>query len=438
MAFSYWHFPYAKSQQPNGNSQQPTMATVKPFKALRPSKDNVALVSAPAYDSSSRDKSYVELDSNPYSYLHIVKPYLHYKGEKKNPEKHFPLGLKYLDEFKQKGWLVKDEADSYYIYRVIKGSAAYTGIIAAASVDDYKNNHILKHENTLTDKQNELADHIRWFHQLGNPVLLTYPDASNIENVITHYIENHIPEYNFISADQLKHNLWVVSKLEDVEVIRNEFENIPKLYIADGHHRSAGSAAYCDYERKANPSYHGNEAFNFFPVCLIPFSKLHIFEYHRLVKDNLVNQPDFINKVSLYFDIIPSGHLPVQPLKPKEFGLYFNKTAYLLKLKSTYALELNGILDKLDVSIVEEFLLKRIFNILDSKTDKRIAFMDGTKGIGTLQETVDSKDCDLAITLYQTSIEEVKEVAENNLIMPPKSTWIEPKLRTGLVIYETV
>lgn len=414
------------------------MAIVKPFKALRPSRETVAHVSAPSYDSGSRDKSYNELDTNPHSYLHVVKPYLHFKGEKKNPDKHFPLGLKYLEEFKQKGWLQKDDADSYYIYRVIKGSNAYTGIIAAASVDDYNNNHILKHENTLTDKQNELADHIKWFKQLGNPVLLTYPDASNIEKVINHYTENHIPEYNFISTDQLKHNLWVVSKPEDVEIIRNEFEGIPKLYIADGHHRSAGSAAYCEYERKNNPTYNGTEAFNFFPVCLIPFSKLHIFEYHRLVKDASVHQADFLHKISTYFDVIPSGSLPVQPLKPKEFGLYFNKSAYLLKLKTEVAATLTGTLDKLDVSIVEEYILKRIFNITDSKTDKRIAFMDGTKGIGTLQETVDSNDCDLAITLFQTSIEEVKEVAEQNLIMPPKSTWIEPKLRTGLVIYETI
>ncbi len=413
------------------------MAIVKPFKALRPARDKAAQISAPSYDSGSRDKSYHELDTNPHSYLHIVKPYLHFKGEKKNPEKHFPLGLDYLKKFKEQGWFVKDDADSYYIYRVIKGSNAYTGIIAAASVDDYNNNNILKHENTLTDKQNELADHIRWFKQLGNPVLLTYPDSPKIEKVIEHYIENHIPEYNFISPDQLKHNLWVVSKKEDVELIKNEFENVAKLYIADGHHRSAGSAAYCEYERSANPLFDGSEAFNYFPVCLIPFSKLHIFEYHRLVKDEFVNNANFITEVEKYFEMIPSGTLPVQPLKPKEFGLYYNKTAYLLKLKPEFAVTLSGTLDKLDVSIVEEYLLKRIFNIHDSKTDKRISFMDGTKGIGTLQETIDNNEYNLAITLYQTSIEEVKEVAEQNLIMPPKSTWIEPKLRTGLVIYET-
>jgi uncharacterized protein (DUF1015 family) len=413
------------------------MAIVKPFKALRPVRDKAAQVSAPSYDSGSRAQSQLELESNPHSYLHIVKPYLHFKGEKKNPEKHFTLGLDYLKEFKEQGWLIKDDIDSYYIYRVIKGSTAYTGIIAAASVDDYNYNNILKHENTLTEKQNELADHIRWFKQLGNPILLTYPDSPNIESVIDHYIENHVPEYNFISTDQLKHNLWVVSKIEDVELIKNEFEQIAKLYIADGHHRSAGSAAYCDYERIKNPLFDGTEAFNFFPVCLIPFSKLHIFEYHRLVKDELVNKVDFIAKVSIYFDMIPSGSLPVQPLKPKEFGLYFNKTAYLLKLKPEFAVNLTETLEKLDVSIVEEYLLKRIFSINDSKTDKRISFMDGTKGIGTLQDTIDKNEYNLAITLYQTSIEEVKEVAEKNLIMPPKSTWIEPKLRTGLVIYET-
>lgn len=413
------------------------MAIVKPFKALRPSRDKVAQVSSPAYDSGSRDKSYHELATNEYSYLHIVKPYLHFKGEKKNPEKHFPLGLDYLQKFKENGWFIKDETDSYYIYRVIKGSNAYTGIIAAASVDDYNNNRILKHENTLTEKQNELADHIRWFKQLGNPVLLTYPDSSKIENLIGHYIENHIPEYNFISPDQLKHNLWVVSSKDDVTLIREEFEKIPNLYIADGHHRSAGSAAYCNYKRTSEPLFDGNELFNFFPVCLIPFSKLHIYEYHRLVKDDLVNNPDFLKEVEQYFDITPSGNLPVQPLKNREFGLYFNNHAYLLKLKPEYSAQLSGLLANLDVSIVEEFILKRIFNIKDSKTDKRLSFLDGSKGILTLQETIDSKDFDLAITLYQTSIDEVKAIAENNLIMPPKSTWIEPKLRTGLVIYET-
>ncbi|MFN3444154.1 MAG: DUF1015 domain-containing protein [Bacteroidia bacterium] len=413
------------------------MAIVKPFKALRPSRDKVAQVSAPSYDSGNREKSYQELQNNPHSYLHIVKPYLHFKNEKKNPEKHFPLGLDYLAKFKQEGWFTKDENDSYYIYRVIKGSNAYTGIIAAASVDDYNNNIILKHENTLTEKQNELADHIRWFKQLGNPVLLTYQDSDKIDALMEHYIENHVPEYNFISADQLKHNLWVVSKKEDIDTIREEFEKIPYLYIADGHHRSAGSSAYCEYKRTAEPLYNGEELFNFFPVCLIPASKLHIFEYHRLVKDELVNKSDFIERVSEYFEVIPSGNLPVQPLKPREFGLYFNHTAYLLKLKPDFTSTLDGILANLDVSIVEEFLLKRVFQIKDSKTDKRLSFLDGSKGILTLQETIDNKEFDLAITLFKTSVEEVKTVAENNLIMPPKSTWIEPKLRTGLIIYET-
>ena len=410
------------------------MAIIKPFKALRPSKEKVAYVSAPSYDSSNRDKSYEELETNPFSYLHIVKPYLHYRGEKKNPELHFPLGIKFLNEFKNKGYLIKDKEDSYYIYRVIKGSNAYTGIIASASIADYNNNIILKHENTLTEKQNELADHIGWFKQLGNPVLLTYPDSTKIEDVIDHYIENHFPEYNFISNDQLKHNLWVVNDPEDVRIIKSEFEHIPKLYIADGHHRSAGSATYCEIAKANNPT---NSLHEYFPVCLIPFSKLSIYEYHRLVKDSMVNSPDFLDKISKYFEVVKSGNLPVQPLKPKQFGLYFNHSAYLLKLKPEFLQQLQGTLQNLDVSIVEEFIIKNIFSINDSKTDKRIAFLDGTKGIGVLQEIIDNKSFDLAITLYKTSVEDMKSIAEQNLIMPPKSTWIEPKLRTGLIIYET-
>jgi len=414
------------------------MATIKPFKALRPPREKVAQVSAPSYDSGNTEKTIRELDTNPESYLHVSKSYLHFKGEKRNPAKHFPLGLKYFEEFKNKGLLVKDKLDAYYIYRVMKGSRAYTGIIAAASVDDYLNNTILKHESTLTEKQHELADHIKWYKSLGNPVLLTYPDSPRIEKVIDHYTDNHIPEYNFICADQMKHNLWVVNHEEDMETIRDEFSTIPKIFIADGHHRSAGAAMYCLWKRDENINYSGNEGFNFFPVCLIPFSKLRIFEYHRLVKDkSVVTSPDFLNTIAIYFDITPSGHLPVQPLKPKEFGLYFNHTAYLLKLKKEYAQLLNGTLEKLDVSIVEEFILNKIFLITDSKTDKRISFLDGTKGIGNLQEMVDNDLFDVAITLYHTSVDEIVTVAENNLIMPPKSTWIEPKLRTGLIIYES-
>jgi uncharacterized protein (DUF1015 family) len=237
----------------------------------------------------------------------------------------------------------------------------------------------------------------------------------------------------------MKHNLWVVDHAEDIEIIRDEFSTIPKIFIADGHHRTAGAATYCLEERDDNKNYSGNEAFNFFPVCLIPFSKLRIFEYHRLVKDkSIVNSPDFLNQIEIYFDVIPSGNLPVQPLKPNEFGLYFNHHAYLLKLKNEFSNQLNGVLEKLDVSIVEEFILNKIFSITDSKTDKRISFLDGTKGIGHLQEMIDNDLFDVAITLYHTSVDEIITVAENNLIMPPKSTWIEPKLRTGLIIYETV
>ena len=415
------------------------MAIIKPFAALRPSRDKAGVVSSPSYDSASRELSTSEILKNPYSYLHVVKPYLHFKGEKKNPEKHFPLGLEYLQKFKNEGILIKDKKPVFYIYRLIKGSIAYTGLIATASVDDYNNNVILKHESTLTEKQNELAEHISFFNGLGNPILLTYPDNFVVESIINKTINNAAPEYNFLSADQLKHNLWLVENDEDILAIENEFTNIEKIYIADGHHRSAGSATYCQQMREMNTNNDGTELYNFFPVCLIPFNKLHIYEYHRLVNDEAtVDAPNFLERVEEYFDVTRSGHVPVQPLNKAEFGLYFNNDAYLIKLKPELYDNLQGSLDKLDVSIVEEFLLKRIFNINDSKTDKRLSFLDGSKGIYTLQNTIDAGEYNLAITLYPTSIEEVKQIAEENLIMPPKSTWIEPKIRTGMVIYETI
>jgi uncharacterized protein (DUF1015 family) len=189
--------------------------------------------------------------------------------------------------------------------------------------------------------------------------------------------------------------------------------------------------------RKKNENYSGEESFNFFPVCLIPFSRLTIFEYHRLVKDKAsVDDKNFLERIKAYFIATPSGHLPVQPLHKKEFGIYFHKKAYLLQLKPEIEERLNGTLDNLDVSIVEQYILNKIFGIIDSKTDHRLAFMDGGKGIGHLQEAVDSGEFDLAITLFPTSVEEVKKVAEENLIMPPKSTWIEPKIRTGLIVLD--
>jgi uncharacterized protein (DUF1015 family) len=414
------------------------MAIIKPFAALRPARDKAAQVSAPSYDSSLRELSLHEIMRNPYSYLHVVKPTLHFKGEKKNTANHFTLGLEYLNKFKEEQVLIKDTEPNYYVYRLIKGSVAYTSLIAAASIDDYNNNIILKHENTITEKENELAEHIEFFSGLANPVLLTYPDNDDIEEVIHRTIHSHAPEYNFISQDQIKHNLWPVNKAADLAKIENAFAQISHLYIADGHHRSGGSATFAKNKRAEKGSYDGTELFNFFPVCLIPFNKLHIFEYHRLVKDeSVVNAVDFIEKIGKYFNIMPSGHIPVQPLEKQEFGIYMNNDAFVLTLKDEFKNELVGTLANLDVSIVEEFILKRVFNINDSKTDKRLNFLDGSRGLLPLQSAVDSGDFDLAITLFPTSIEEVKQIADENLIMPPKSTWIEPKIRTGLIIYET-
>lgn len=413
------------------------MAIIKPFAALRPTKERAAQVSANPYDSSHPEISQHEFQNNPYSFLHVVKPYMDYPGERKNPAKHFPQGLQYLQKLKQEGTLIPEKKPCFYIYRVIKGSKAYTSIIAAAAVDDYLENRILKHENTLTEKLDALVEHIGFFKNHGNPVLLTYPDNQSIDRIVSKYINTHIPEFNFISFDQMKHNLWVVAEDTDIREIEEAFGSMPSLYIADGHHRSAGAAVHAQNMRKSNAANTGMEGYNFYPVCLIPFSRLHIYEYHRLVKDDaLVNSSGFLERFKAFFDVIPSGNLAVQPLEKSEFGIYFNRHAYLLRLKETFKNQLDGTLDELDVSIVEEYILKRIFNVQDSKSDSRLSFLDGSKGIGNIQKSVDNGENSILITLYPTSIEEVKQVAEEGLIMPPKSTWIEPKIRTGLLIYE--
>jgi uncharacterized protein (DUF1015 family) len=392
------------------------VATIIPFRALRPAKDKASKVTA-SPDSGNREHALEEINSNPCSYLHVVKPYLHFPGESKDPEKHYPFGRKYLEKLIKDHVLIKDEEPSFYIYQNIKGSKAYTGVIACAAVDDYLNDRILKHENTRTEKQEELFEHIRYIRNIGCPVLLTYADDKHIDEVVEEVTKRR-PEYNFISSDQVKHNLWVVNDPAMMKQIAECFSNKPELYIADGHHRTAGSAAYCQFRRNQMHSYTGHEDFNFFPVCLIPFSRLKIYEYHRLIRDPMVNSPDFLEKCAKHFEISPCGDLPFQPLKKQEFGLYFHHNGYMLHLRKESAKLLKGVLDKLDVSIAEKFILSEIFNITDSKTDPRLSFMDGSKGIGTLQSAVDSGEYDIAITLYPTSVDEMIEVADNHLIMP--------------------
>jgi len=406
------------------------LASIIPFKAIRPAKDLADVVSA-ASESGHREEAKKHIKKNPNSYLNVVKPFLHFDDEFKIPEKHYTFGREYLEKLLDQNVLIREEEASYYIYRNIVGSKAYTGIIAAASVDDYLNGIILKHENTLTEKQNELMEHVKYIKTIGCPVLLTYPDNAAIERIIANATKRK-PEYNFLSEDQIKHNLWPVNDAAEIAEITEQFAGMKQLYIADGHHRSAGAASYCEYRRESDDDR--NAAFNFFPVCLIPFSKLTIYEYHRLVKDNEVHEREFLDQVKVFFNVSRCGHLPFQPLQKGEFGLYIKGHAYQLNLKDEYMPE--DILGKLDVSIVEKYILNNILHVTDSKTDKRLSFLDGGKGIGTLQDKIDSGEADLAITLYPTSIDELKEVAEHHLIMPPKSTWIEPKIRTGLVVYE--
>ncbi len=405
------------------------MPKIIPFKALRPIAELAEKVCA-NNDAGSPEAIREVMRQNPLSYLHVVKPHL-LNNEK--PAQSLHKGRVFLDKLIADGVMQRDIEPCYYIYRNIKGSKAYTGIIAAAAVDDYMDNKICKHENTLSEKQAKLLEHIKHFGNIGMPVLITYPDTKVIGSIIRD-ITQHKPEYNFISSDQVKHNLWLVKDAEHIGQIGNAFASMDKIYIADGHHRSAGAATYTQYKRAENPAYDGSETFNFFPVCLLPYSGVHIFEYHRMVKDKAVNDPEFIQQIKEYFDVNFVGNLPFQPLYKAEFGLYIKGQAYQLSLKEEY--KPTGILEILDVSIVEEFILKKILKIFDSKTDERLSFLDGSKGLGTLQARVDDGFADLAITLFPASVEEVIAVADHNLIMPPKATWIEPKIPTGMVVYE--
>jgi len=403
------------------------MITVKPFKAVRPARDKVHLVASRSYVSYNTAQLRNKLNENPYSFLHIIHPDYSVKKIHKtgNLTERFSLVRKRYEEFISKEILVRDNEPAFYIYRQTKNGHPFIGIIAAVAINDYLEGRIKVHEHTLAKREETFTNYLSTTNINAEPVLLMSQRSLALEKIYAKYLEQR-PEYDFSTTNTVRHQLWVIHDQEDGKIIEQAYLAMPALYIADGHHRSASSAKL--HEQRKTRYGSGLEPHNYCLAYIMDESTVRIYEFNRLVKDlNGLSNEDFLSKLEATFYINEAPALYRSGQKG-EFSMYLNKQWYALNLKHST--------NKLDSQVLSDSVLAPIFNILDLRKDKRIAFMEGPRGMEGLKNAVDKKQFQVAFGLYPVHISELKSIADMGENMPPKSTWVEPKLRSGLVIYE--
>jgi uncharacterized protein (DUF1015 family) len=411
------------------------MATVKPFKGLRPAKDKVHLVASRSVDTYKTPELNAKLAENPYTFLHIIKP--KFPSDQKvavgSPEYLKRIKGNY-SKFVEEGIFVNDDKFSFYIYRQEKDGNTYTGIIGCASIDDYFNGVIKIHEQTLSNKEEKLRDYLDVCDFNAEPVCLTYPADAVIDQTVDSITKGE-PLYDFTTTDKVRHKLWKVDEDQKVKFISDRFRNIPAIYIADGHHRSASSALLGKKKREQNPGFTGEEPFNFFMAIFFPEHQLKIFDFNRVVKDlNGLRVPEFIGKLEEHFIVEEKDKELYRPQKLHNMSMYLEDKWYSLTVKEGFYAS-NDPVESLDVSILSKYVLGPILGIHDLRTDKRIGFVPGIKGMEELRNQVDHAKAKVAFGLYPVTMEQLKAISDTGNIMPPKSTWVEPKLRSGLVVF---
>ncbi|MCM8711954.1 DUF1015 family protein [Clostridium sp. SYSU_GA19001] len=412
------------------------MAVIRPFKALRPTKDLAEKVAALPYDVMNSDEAREMTKNNPYSFLHVDKAEIDLeKGIDLYDKKVYEKARENLYKMADEGIFIEDETPRLYIYRQIMNGRMQTGVVACTSIDDYMNNIIKKHEHTRADKEQDRINHVDYCDANTGPIFLTYKAVDEIENIVSKWTQKE-PVYNFISEDGISHIVWIVECSKDIEKLCELFKNVNYLYIADGHHRAASAVKVGQLRRKQNPNYTGEEEFNFFLSVIFPDKDLYIMDYNRVVKDlNGLSHEEYMLKVSEKFEIsLYEGKGPYKPSERHTYGMYLNGKWYKLSAKEgTYNPE--DPVDRLDVSILQNNLLSSILGIEDPRTDKRIDFVGGIRGLEELQKRVD-EGMSVAFSMYPTTIKDLMDIADAGEVMPPKSTWFEPKLRSGLFIHK--
>lgn len=414
------------------------MATIKPFRGLRPPKELVEQVESRPYDVLESEEARAEAGDNEKSLYHIIKPEINFPvGTSEYDPRVYEEAARQFQKFQDKGWLIQDKDEHYYIYAQTMNGKTQYGLVIGASVEDYMNGVIKKHELTRRDKEEDRMKHVRVNNANMEPVFFAYPDNEVLDKLIMRYVANCQPEYDFIAPiDGFGHKLWVISDATDIATITEEFRKMPALYIADGHHRSAAAALVGAEKAKQNPNHKGDEEYNYFMAVAFQASQLTILDYNRVVKDLNGRTPEeFLAALAEDFDIECQGKERVHPSRKHQFSLYLDGYWYLLTLHDGLADDSDPI-GGLDVSVSSNLILDKLLNIKDLRSDKRIDFVGGLRGYEELERRVDSGEMKMALALYPVSMQEIMNIADSGKIMPPKATWFEPKLRSGLVIHK--
>lgn len=413
------------------------MATIKPFKGIRPPKELVESIESRPYDVLSSKEAREEAGDNEMSLYHIIKPEIDFEED---IDEYDPrVYQKAADNFKKfmdKGWLVQDDKENYYLYAQTMNGKTQYGLVVGAAVADYMSGLIKKHELTRCDKEEDRMKHVRVCNANMEPVFFAYPDNARLDEIIKRIAQNE-PEYDFIAPiDGFRHQFWIISNEDDIRAITEEFAKIPALYIADGHHRSAAAALVGAELARKDENHTGNEEYNYFMAVCFQASQLTILDYNRVVKDlNGLTPEQFINALSKNFIIEKKGSETYKPLCIHNFSLYLDGCWYSLTAKEGTYNDSDPI-GVLDVDISTRLILNEILNIQDLRSDKRIDFVGGLRGLEELKKRVDGGEMKAALALYPVSMKQIMDIADSGAIMPPKATWFEPKLRSGLVIHK--
>ena len=413
------------------------MATIKPFKGVRPPKQWVEQVESRPYDVLDSEEARAEAGQNEKSLYHIIKPEINFEpGTSEYDPKVYESAVEQFKLFQQNGWLVQDTKENYYLYAQTMNGKTQYGLVVGAYVDDYLNGVIKKHELTRRDKEEDRMKHVRINNANIEPVFFAYPDNEGLNSLIMRYAATQ-PEYDFIApVDGFRHQLWVISDEADIVYITQAFAAMPNLYIADGHHRSAAAALVGAEKAKQNPHHTGQEEYNYFMAVCFQASQLTILDYNRVVKDlNGMTTEQFLQALEADFVVTCKGEADYHPAHLHEFALYLDGMWYSLVAKEGTFNDADPI-GVLDVDISSRLILDKLLGITDLRSDKRIDFVGGLRGLGELRRRVDSGEMRMALALYPVTMQQIMDIADSGKIMPPKATWFEPKLRSGLVIHK--
>ncbi len=410
------------------------MAIFKPFRGYRPPREIVKKLASRPYDVLNSEEAREEAGDNPYSFLRVVKPEIELpKDTDLYSQQVYDKALENFRKFINKGYLLRDEEPHFYVYAQTWGKKTQYGIVGCAGVEDYLNDRIKKHELTRPDKEEDRMKHVRITNANAEPVFFTYPKQEEIDKIVSKTVKAP-PVYDFVADDGFGHHFWVVDDQKLIERLEKLFADVPAFYVADGHHRTAAAALVGKEKMENNPDHTGDEPYNFFMAVLFPDDQLTIIDYNRVVKDlNDMSEEEFIDKLKKDFDVENKGAAEYKPGKLHEMSMYLGGEWYSLKAKP-HTYDDNDPIGVLDVTILSKSVLDPLLGIKNLRTDKRIDFVGGIRGLKELKRRVDTGEMKVAFALYPVTMQQLMDIADTGNIMPPKTTWFEPKLRSGLVV----